>query len=128
MNNFQFAQGIMTVMAIAMIATSTPALARPAKCEIDLDDGSKGIYVGPCDFQSEKGGSFSVTSINPKRNLYREIVLITVYVGKDADLPRDQAFFTYNRLNDRQRNGGQLFRSRSKPACWVNEFNRICVY
>jgi hypothetical protein len=116
-------------IALGVLSLSAPQTvqAKSAKCDISLNNGKKGEYKGPCDFDPLSGGSFMVTMPRPKKIFFANINAINVYVGDYAGLPKDQALLTYN-VGAVTIDYGQLFRSKSKPACWVNQVHRICVY
>lgn len=113
--------------AVASLAFASTADAKVAKCDISFDQGRKGEFKGSCDFDLLSGGSFMVTTLRPRKVFFDNINAITVYVGDYAGLPKDQALLTYNK-GAVTIDYGHLFRSRSKPACWVNQVHRICVY
>lgn len=125
MKNYKIIAGLVSFAAV--FGVSNAANAKSAKCDISLNNGKKGEYKGPCDFDPLSGGSFMVTMPRPKKIFFANINAINVYVGDYAGLPKDQALLTYN-VGAITIDYGQLFRSKSKPACWVNQVHRICVY
>lgn len=117
---------MIATFAAGLTCFSSVAEAKPAKCELSLDGG--GAYIGPCNFTPMEGGSFEITALNKSRNLVGDIQSIAVFVGKSADLPPNEAFYSYMRRNDVGRNGAQLTRQKNRPACWVGEYDKICVF
>ena len=109
---------------LAILATATPTLARPAQCEIVTDD----TYKGPCDFEPFGGnGSFMLTAKGRKEILPRVSALnvnmvapgVAVVSGENSS-GAGHGYFD-----------GAFVRSKETPACWdqkgvMTEY-RVCV-
>jgi hypothetical protein len=110
----------------AVFGVSNAANAKPAKCELSIDGG--GNYNGPCNFVPMGGGSFEISALEKRKNLIGDLESIVVWVGSAADLPPNEAFYAYTRRGEAGRNGSYLKRQKSRPACWVGEYDKICVF
>lgn len=105
---------------------SSAANAKPAKCELSIDGA--GTYNGPCNFVPMRGGSFEISALEKRKNLIGDLESIAVWVGGTADLPPNEALYAYTRRGDVGRNGSYLKRQKNRPACWVGEYDKICVF
>lgn len=107
-------------------AFSTAAEAKAARCELVID--GEGSYSGPCNFALMEHGSFEISAVDKRRNLIGELESIAVWVGASSNNMPNKAFYSYTRKNDVSRNGAELTRQKNKPACWVGQYDKICVY
>ncbi len=117
---------LFSVALCGLLLFAEDAQAKPAKCELSLDGA--GTYNGPCDFTPMEGGSFEISAPNRAKNLVGSIHSVAVYVGPAADLPPNEAFYAYTPRGGVQRNGSQLQRQKNRPACWVGDYDKICVF
>jgi hypothetical protein len=109
-------------ISIAMILGlfSVSLLAKSAMCTIE----SNGVveFEGYCEFESERGGSFSIADYDPNKPLFGTIMSVSLYVvekgiGEVRGLTRDG-------INSRW---GEAQRSRHDPACWIGSDFKICA-
>lgn len=112
--------------ACGLAAFSSPAEAKTARCDIKID--GEGNYNGPCNFLPMENGSFEISAVDKRRNLIGRIDSVAVFVGASANLAKNKSFYQYNVRNDKGYMGSELTRSTSEPACWVGNYDRICVY
>lgn len=113
--------------AVCGMATfSSSANAKTARCEIKID--GEGNYSGPCNFYPMENGSFQISAVDKRRNLIGRLESVAVFVGASANLDKNKAFYQYFVRNDKGHMGAELTRSTAKPACWVGNYDRICVY
>lgn len=110
---------LLFALAPVLLTAATAAEARPARCV--LASTGTPTWRGACDFQSERGGSFS---ISPARGSFPgeidpiSVSMIRPGVAEVRGLTRDG-------INSRW---GEARRSRRDRACWVGEDFSICVY
>jgi hypothetical protein len=111
---------------------STAADAKSAKCEISMT-GWMGPekYVGPCDFMPGKNGSFTLRG--PKGGILIEFVERIRLEILRPGVARAQTYGFPNSADFSNEDRGNLGpwivrRDTKKPACWVGEDVRICVY
>jgi hypothetical protein len=106
--------------ATAALALPAAAEARPARCVLTAAGSPQ--FSGPCDFQAERGGSFTVTPAERRRfpNGLGAVSLSIVEpgIGEVRGLTRDG-------INSRW---GEARRSPRDPACWVGADFSLCVY
>lgn len=124
MKNYKIIAGLISFAAVFGI--SNAANAKAAKCELSIDGG--GTYNGPCNFVPMRGGSFEISALEKRKNLIGDLESIVVWVGSAADLPPNEAFYAYTRRGEAGRNGSYLKRQKNRPACWVGEYDKICVF
>ncbi len=105
---------------IVLGAFSSSLFAKSAMCTIE----SNGVveFHGYCEFESERGGSFSIADYDPDKPLFGTIMSVSLYVvekgiGEVRGLTRDG-------INSRW---GEAQRSRHDPACWVGSDFKICA-
>jgi hypothetical protein len=109
-----------------LVISSSAAQAKTARCEIKID--GEGNYNGPCNFSPMENGSFEISAVDKRRNLIGRLESVAVFVGASANLDKNKAFYQYYVRNDKGHMGAELTRSTAKPACWVGNYDRICVY
>ncbi|HEX3920111.1 MAG TPA: hypothetical protein VHW60_22460 [Caulobacteraceae bacterium] len=107
------------LLACALIAVGTPALAKTARCVIKTSDGAP--YQGPCKFQLDPGGTFTVTPIG-RDVFFPEILAISVEIDGDNT---DVRGLTTAGINS---SWGSAHRSTRDRACWVGADFSVCVY
>ena len=108
--------------AAAAILFLLPAAAeaRPARCVVAAAGAPH--YSGPCDFQAERGGSFTVTPARGRRFSGGvssiSLAIVAEGVGEVRGLTADG-------INSRW---GEARRSTRDRACWVGADFSLCVY
>ena len=114
--------------ALAFVAaTATLAEARPARCVITDAGGT--VYRGPCEFRSERGGSFWVEGGPNQEYLTRDIAQVSVALtSRDRGEARSLNRLRNGPLTMSNTRWGDVRRSRRDPACWIGTDFRICVY
>lgn len=122
------------VIVISVICSafsfSNVASAKTVSCDISLD-GGRDKYVGPCNYTPTGGGSFEINSVKTGRNLVGDYSKIEVFVGQShgvSELPRNEAVYQYGAPDGRMHIGGHLKRHPTKTACWVGDYEKICVF
>lgn len=98
---------------------ATAAEARPARCVIA--SAGNPTYRGPCDFQPERGGSFS---ISPMRGSFPggiSDISVSMLGGGVAEVRG----LTGRGINSRW---GEARRSRRDRACWIGDDFSVCAY
>lgn len=105
---------IFATFAAAIVAL--PALARPAKCLIEVE--GKAYVDGPCDFRplSGGGGSFQITGESGKHFAY-------VYVEGDG-----KASAHWNGILGESRAHDPLGTLARDGACWSNATAKLCAW
>jgi hypothetical protein len=106
-------------LSLALLCTASNAWAKAAKCEIS---SSGEYYVSKCNFQSESGGSFSLSNLNESRTIISNILIISVYVTQKN--VAEVRGLTTDGINSRW---GQAIRSTTDRACWVGDDFEICA-
>lgn len=114
-----------TVLSLAAVSACLllfpgAAEARPARCVIAAAGAPE--WRGPCDFQAERGGSFTVTP-PASRTFANGIGSISLHVvepglGEVRGLTKDG-------INSRW---GEARRSSRDRACWIGADFSLCVY
>lgn len=105
--------------ALALAVASAEAKPRPARCVIDAAGAPR--WSGPCQFEAERGGSFSVT---PARGRFQNgvtsisLAIVSAGVGEVRGL-------TSSGVNSRW---GEARRSPRDRACWIGADFSLCVY
>ena len=114
------------ILVIALLFTATPTLAKEARCVII---GGGFSYSGPCEFSLQRGGSFTLTAIEPRTTIdgLYFLNLHIVAPGK-AKVGGLLAGTTDAGGGDIATYWGEYVRSNSDPACWVAVDSQICVY
>lgn len=95
----------------ALLPCST-ATARPAECLVVIE--GRNLMDGPCDFQSEAGGDFTVTQGSR-----------TAKVTVDPGSREGRAFFQDTSPRNPQ---SLVWDVRRQGACWVDGTSRICAW
>lgn len=106
---------------IALAAFSSAAEAKPAKCDVSWF-GSR--YTGPCDFNSWKGGSFDLSLPEDSYEKYE----LPPYLVVSIIAPGRAKIGWTTPTGKLQEPVEPARRDAKKPACWVAESMRICVY
>ena len=109
------------ILALAPLAlfAATAAEARPARCVVTA--AGSGTWRGPCDFQAERGGSFS---ISPYRGRFPGGVS-DISVSMIGPGVADVRGLTAGGINSRW---GTARRSRRDGACWIGTDFSVCAY
>jgi hypothetical protein len=105
--------------ATMMFATPAHAGWKLARCMID---GSGNKYQGPCYFQAEKGGSFTLKAAKPYHNIFGAMLVTVAKTGPEQAEVRG---LTDAGINSRW---GDVRRSRKDRACWVGDGMTICAW
>ncbi len=103
-----------------LVTFSSAAEAKAARCDVTSND--VGRYVGGCDFTARKGGSFEI--ILPEEadeKVYTKYIYINI---TSAGRGRIGGAGGMGKTSD----WGTVQRDPKKPACWVGEWGRVCVY
>lgn len=111
--------GLLLLTAAATAALPEPAPARTARCVIVTNDAT---YRGPCVFNPDRGGSFSVSKPGGGPIL-PNITDVSVFIL--APGRADVRGLTTDGINSRW---GSATRSATDRACWVGSDFRICAY
>ena len=109
------------LIALATLACAMPAAAsaKVARCVIT---SSGEHYTGPCTFVVERGGTFTLGPVKPRRLI---LGATDVSVAMKGDGTADVRGLTTDGINSEW---GEARRSRRDRACWVGSDFRICVY
>ena len=105
--------------AIALAVSAAQAKPRPARCVIDAAGAPR--WSGPCQFEAERGGSFTVT---PARGRFQNGVTsisLTVVSRGIGDVRGLTAAGVSSRW-------GEARRSPRDRACWIGADFSLCVY
>ena len=117
MKAFLIAASVLALGAVA--TTSAEARPRAASCTVEVDGRS---WSGPCVFESERGGSFSIS--RPGQRYFPGgygVISLTLY-GRGVAEVRG---LTRGGINSRW---GEARRSNRDRACWVGDDFRVCAY
>ena len=106
-------------VAPLVLFAATAAEARPARCVV-ASAGNQ-TYRGPCDFQTEQGGSFS---ISPVRGSFPGGIS-DINVSMMGPGVADVRGLTSRGINSRW---GEARRSRRDRACWIGSDFSVCAY
>ena len=118
---------ILTLTAAALALTAATAFTlsqaqakpRPARCVIDAAGAPR--WSGPCQFQAERGGSFTITPVRGAfQNGVSSIGLAIVRPGL-----AEVRGLTRAGVNSRW---GEARRSPRDRACWIGADFSLCVY
>jgi len=109
----------LVLLPLAISAGAAEAKPRAATCAIKSNGNAD--YRGPCTFDAERGGSFTVAPAGKRR--FPGVASISLHVvepglGEVRGLTRDG-------INSRW---GEARRSRRDRACWQGSDFSICVY
>lgn len=118
----QATMGLRAASAVAVLAASLPAAAeaRTARCEIQAEGES---YRGPCDFQSERGGSFSVEHPDG-HNLLPGVAMLSLTITSPG--VGEVRALTGGGIST---SWGEARRSEHDPACWnADGLLTLCAY
>ena len=114
------AAGAIAVTAGLALATSAvEAKPRPARCVIDAAGAAR--WSGPCQFEAERGGSFTVT---PARGRFQNGVTSISLTIHHAGMGEVRGL-TAAGVNSRW---GEARRSPRDRACWIGADFSLCVY
>jgi hypothetical protein len=107
------------VAAAAFPTVLADAKPRPARCVIDAAGAPR--WSGPCTFEAERGGSFTVTPARGRfQNGVSSISLAIVSPGV-----AEVRGLTSSGVNSRW---GEVRRSPRDRACWIGADFSLCVY
>lgn len=104
-----------------VLAISSTANAKPAKCEISWYGSS---YSGSCDFAARKGGSFDLSLPGNTYETHETPPEITV----EITAPGRALLGWMTPTGKMQRPEKALRRDPRRPACWVGADVRICAF
>ncbi|WP_123795553.1 hypothetical protein [Neisseria animalis] len=112
---------LVLVLITALFPVTSMAASKTAMCKISSD----GVvaYKGKCQFQSERGGSFSVRSLKEGKPLFGEITDVSVYIVKPgvAEVSGLTTFGNNSRW-------GTAVRSQKQRACWNGSDFQVCAW
>ena len=105
--------------ATGLAVSGAEAKPRPARCVIDAAGAPR--WSGPCRFEAERGGSFTVT---PTRGRFQnDVTLISLAVTSAGN--GEVRGLTAAGINSRW---GPARRSPRDRACWIGADFSLCVY
>ena len=104
------------------LATSQIASASDKIATCKIVEQGKTAFKGKCKFYSDKGGSFSVSNVNPDKPIVNDTMMINVYVVKPNVAEVSGLVYGHGS------NWGQAIRSNKERACWVGSDFKICVW
>ena len=116
--NVKFKTTVLSLTTSCIFALcSANAIAKTANCEI-VEQG-KTTFKNKCNFQSEKGGSFYISNLNPNKPLMRNTMSVSVtIVEKDfAEVYGSLKGANSSRWGSAKRSG----------ACWVGSDFKVCA-
>lgn len=112
--------GFLFFATIVSLAAAVVAAPRPARCVVA--SAGEATWQGPCRFEAERGGSFTVTPAQAGSFAGGiQVISLTILepdVGDVRGLTRDG-------INSRW---GAARRSTRDRACWVGSDFSLCVY
>jgi len=111
--------GLALTAAAALTATAASAKPRAARCVIDAAGAPR--WSGSCQFQAERGGSFTV--MPPRGSFQNGVSAISVAIVRPG--LAEVRGLTRGGVNSRW---GEATRSRRDRACWVGSDFSVCVY
>jgi hypothetical protein len=120
-SNLHKATQITAGLILALSASSSFAADRVVKCQID-SSGSPS-FKGKCLFMPEKGGSFSLQSVNRDRPIMEGLIDVNVQIIEKG--VAEVRGLTTEGSNSRW---GEARRSDKDKACWVGSDFRICAW
>ncbi len=113
----------LAMISLSMLFAASPLFAKKAYCTIV--SGNEVTFDGYCDFQSEKGGSFYLSSLDGSPLMPSDetgIVSVSVEIFQKG--VADVRGLTTDGINSRW---GEATRSRTDPACWVGSDFKVCA-
>ncbi len=110
---------LVTLTILFVIATTTEAADRTAKCEIE--SGAVNVFNGKCKYMPEAGGSFGLSNFSEKP-LFDEVTIVSVTIIQKG--VAEVRGLTTRGNNSRW---GEAKRSAKDPACWVGSDFKICA-
>jgi hypothetical protein len=110
---------VVALAATALAAVPATAKPRAARCVIDAAGAPR--WSGSCQFQAERGGSFTVTP--PRGSFQNGVSAISVAIVRPG--LAEVRGLTRSGVNSRW---GEATRSRRDRACWVGSDFSVCVY
>ena len=105
--------------ATAFAVSAAEAKPRPARCVIDAAGAPR--WSGPCRFEAERGGSFTIT---PARGRFQNGVTSISLAIHHAGMGEVRGL-TAAGVNSRW---GEARRSPRDRACWIGADFSLCVY
>jgi hypothetical protein len=108
----------LTGIALALLLP-TAANAKPARCVIQ--SGTE-RYAGPCQFRSERGGSFTLSPVKGRRHI---LYVTSLSVAVQGDGKAEVRGLTDDGINSMW---GHVTRSRKDRACWEGLDLKVCAY
>lgn len=112
---------ITACLILTLSASSSFAADRVVKCQID-SSGSPS-FKGKCLFMPEKGGSFSLQSVNRDRPIMEGLIDVNVQIIEKG--VAEVRGLTTEGSNSRW---GEARRSDKDRACWVGNGFRVCAW
>lgn len=110
---------LLFALAPMLLFAATAAEARPARCVI-ASAGNQ-TWRGPCDFQAEQGGSFSVSPMRGSFPGGISDISVSMVGGGVAEVRG----LTSRGINSRW---GEARRSSRDRACWIGSDFSVCAY
>ena len=107
-----------SIAVCGLIGVSSAANAKPARCEIKSYTNE---YVGPCEFRASKG-SFELDLPQSASGKFG-----TQFYYVEITSPGQGALYS-DWVNRGRQFEESVERDPKKPACWVGEGWRVCVY
>ncbi len=107
------------ILIAVLLALPSLAHAKPARCFIQSGNAK---YAGPCQFHSEKGGSFW---LDPPPGRKALLYVTSLSVTMRGDGTAEVRGLTPSGVSSMW---GTVRRSRKDPACWVGLDLKICAY
>jgi len=115
------AKKIISIIIALVFSSASSASEKTVHCLIESNGNSP--YKGNCLFLREKGGSFTLRSIDKLKPILEQISNISIYIiEKDVAEVRG---LTLDGINSRW---GNAKRSSKDTACWVGGDFKICVW
>lgn len=108
--------------ALSALALAATADAQPRRARCVINSSGAPAYSGPCRFQSEARGSFTVTPASGRSFAGGVTSISVAMAGRGTAEVRG---LTRDGINSRW---GTATRSRRDRACWVGEDFSVCAY
>jgi hypothetical protein len=117
-----FTKAIIRLAALGCFLSPTLGHAKEAQCVIENEGQT---FEGPCNFRAEKGGSFTITPIDPAWPFFDAYASITVQVTAPGYAQEVRSLSADPSPSNSR--WGDARRSTSNKACWVGRGFKICV-
>ena len=115
-------KSLATIGVLGFLVTPTLGHAKEAQCVIENEGQT---FEGPCNFRAEKGGSFTITPIDPAWPFFDAYASITVQVTAPGYAQEVRSLSADPSPSNSR--WGDARRSTSNKACWVGRGFKICV-